>query len=153
MRAIAISRTLAAIAMVWAALSVAPPALAQAATEHKDALAEPQKVPGAPTFVELPIFHIPVIEGSAVTRRVSLLLALELEKGQPDDALDQKKPLLIDAYFQDLYGMFAQRSHADRVAEQQSIRERLSLTTVRILGPGVVHQVLIEQLYEQPGPK
>lgn len=54
------------------------------------------------TFVELPTFNIPVIEGSAVARRVSPILALELEKGQPDDALDEKKPVLIDAFFQDL---------------------------------------------------
>lgn len=49
--------------------------------------------------------------------------------------------------------MFAQRSHADQVAEQHSIKERLSRTALRILGPGVVREILIEEIYEQPGPK
>lgn len=144
------ARAALAAALLFVALM---PGLAQTKPEHADSLVEPRKIPGAATFVEWPTFNIPVIEGSAATRRVSPMLALELEKGQPDDALDEKKPVLIDAFFQDLYGMFAQRSHDDRVAEQQSIKERLSRTAVRILGPGVVREILIEQIYERRGPK
>ncbi len=93
-----------------------------------------------------------MIEGSAVTRQVSVVLSLELEDGQSEAALDAKKRALAAAFLQDLYGMFAQRSGAARVADQRTVKARLSRTATRVLGPGVVREILVEQLYEQARP-
>src|SRR5262249_44253370 len=96
-----------------------------------------------------PLFVIPVIEKDQVTRQVSLGIALELADGQEPDSIDPKKPVVVDAFLSDLYGMFAQRGGASRIAEQGSIKARLARTADRVLGPGVVRQVLIQQLYER----
>jgi len=108
------------------------------------------EAPPGPIFVNLPIFQIPVIEHDRVTRRVSVGIALELVEGVTEDTVTPKKPLLIDAYLSDLYAVFAQRADASRVADDRLVKARLQQIADRILGPGVVRQVLIQQLFEQP---
>lgn len=103
-----------------------------------------------PVFVKLPLFNIPVIEGDKVTRQVRVGLALELVEGLKADSIDEKKPAMIDAFFRDLYGMFGQRSETRRVAVEGSIKQRLEQTADRLLGPGMVRQVLILELLERP---
>lgn len=103
-----------------------------------------------PVFVKLPLFNIPVIEGDKVTRQVRVGLALELAEGLKADSIDDKKPAVIDAFFRDLYGMFGQRSETRRVAVEGSIKQRLAQTADRVLGPGMVRQVLILELLERP---
>jgi hypothetical protein len=105
--------------------------------------------PNAPVFVKLPIFQIPVIERDQVTRRVSVAVALELVQGMTQDNVTPKQPLLIDAFLSDLYAIFSQHANFSRVADDRLIRTRLQQIADRILGPGVVRQVLIEQLFEQ----
>jgi len=109
-------------------------------------------MPGGPPFVKLPMFSIPVIEGDQVTRQVAVFIVLELAEGQSAATLKPKERQLMDAFLRDLYGMFAQRSGADRIAIQDSIKTRLSLTADKVLGPGIVKQVLIQQLYERNLP-
>jgi flagellar basal body-associated protein FliL len=113
----------------------------------------PEPVPGAPVFVRLPLFVIPVIEGGEVTRQVTVGVALELAEGQTTESIEPKRPVLIDAFFKELYGMFAQRSGAGRIADDQTIKVRLGRVTDSVLGPGVVKQILIQQLFERERPK
>jgi hypothetical protein len=96
---------------------------------------------------------IPVIEGDEVTRSVSVGVVLELAEGQTAASIEAKRPVLVDAFYRELYGMFAQRSGADRIAEDRTVKERLGRTADRVLGPGVVREVLIQQLFEQQRPK
>jgi hypothetical protein len=102
-----------------------------------------------PAFVKLPLFSIPVIEGDKVTRQVTVGIALELIEGLRAESIAEKKPAVIDAFFRDLYGMFSQRGGTSRVAVQQSIKHRLAQTADRILGPGIIRQVLILELVER----
>lgn len=103
--------------------------------------------------MRLPLFVIPVIEGDEVTRSVSVGVVLELAEGQTATSIEPKRPVLVDAFYRELYGMFAQRSSADRIAEDRTIKERLARTADRVLGPGVVREVLIQQLFERERPK
>lgn len=103
-----------------------------------------------PVFVKLPLFSIPVIEGDKVTRQVVVGVALELVEGVKAASIGEKQPAVIDAFFRDLYGMFGQRSQISRVAVERSIKQRLGQTADRVLGPGIVRQVLILDLLERP---
>ncbi|HTZ80388.1 MAG TPA: flagellar basal body-associated FliL family protein [Stellaceae bacterium] len=106
--------------------------------------------PGAPAYLAVPLFVIPVIEGGQVTRTVSVGIGLELVKGKTLDDVKPKENELINAFFQELYGLFGQRASADRVAQASIIKARLMRVADRILGPGIVQQVLILQLFERP---
>ena len=106
--------------------------------------------PGAPSYVVVPLFVIPVIEGGQVTRQVSIGVGLELVKGKTLKDIKPKEAVLIDGFFRELYGLFGQRASADRLADPPVIKARLMRVADRILGPGVVQQVLILQLFERP---
>jgi len=113
----------------------------------------PEPIPGAPVFVHLPLFVVPVIEGDEVTRQVTVGVALELAEGRTAESIEPKRPLLVDAFFKELYGMFAQRAHSDHIADEGTVKERLGRVADRVLGAGVVKQVLIQQLFERERPK
>ena len=109
----------------------------------------PAPAVSGPAFVKLPLFNIPVIEGDKVTRQITVGVTLELVEGVKPDSIGEKEPMLIDAFFRDLYGMFAQRSGTSRVAIQESIKQRLTQTAEKVLGPGIVRQALVVQLLER----
>jgi len=123
--------------------------LARGSRAASDAPGDKPAGPDGPLFVNLPIFQIPVIQGNQVRLQVSVTVALELFQGVSAESIEPKKPLLIDAFLSDLYTIFAQRADAPRVADYQLIRVRLQQIADRVLGPGVVRRVLIQQLFEQ----
>ncbi len=121
-----------------------------AAGEESPEKGTPAPAVSGPVFVKLPLFNIPVIEGDKVTRQVTIGVALELVEGLKANSIDEKKPAVIDAFFRDLYSMFGQRSETSRVAVEGSIKQRLGRTADRVLGAGMVRQVLVLQLLERP---
>jgi len=111
-----------------------------------------QPAPGAPAYVTVPLFIIPVIEGGQVTRQVSVGIAMELVKGKTLQDIKPKEAVLTDAFLRELYGLFGQRAAAERIAEPPIIKARLQRVADRVLGPGIVKQVLILQLFERVRP-
>jgi flagellar FliL protein len=103
-----------------------------------------------PAYVRLPPIVLPVFEGNKITRRAGIVLALELEPGKTEAELEPKRRQLYDAYISDLYALYDQESGTGRVIDAVRIKQRLQSTTDRILGPGFVHEVLIQQAYERP---
>jgi flagellar FliL protein len=113
------------------------------------AAAEEKKPPEGPVFVTLPTITIPVYEGEQLARQASLVLALELEKGRVEADVAPLRPRLVDGYITDLTAIFERRSFEDRLIEPQVIKPKLLETTERILGPGLVKDVLIQQAMER----
>lgn len=117
----------------------------------EDRLGGPQTVvPGAPVFVKFRPIILPVIGRDRVTERVGIVLALELFKGKTAANVEPKRRILTDAFISDLYAIFQQRAALHEVADGTLIKARLLQTSNRVLGPGIVKDVLIEQLFEQP---
>lgn len=103
-----------------------------------------------PTFVELQPIILSVFEGNEVSRQARIALALELASGKTAGDIEPLKPRLLDAFIGELNGIYEERRHADRVIDPAVIKPRLLETATRILGPGVVKDVLIQQAFERP---
>ncbi len=69
---------------------------------------------------------------------------------RPKLELEPKRRQLYDAFISDLYALYDQESGTGRVIDATRIKQRLLDTSDRILGPGFVHEVLIQQAYERP---
>jgi len=108
----------------------------------------PAKV--GPTFIALAPIVLPVFEGNVVARQAGVLLSLELVEGKTEADVEPQRRRLVDAFISDLYALFEQRHGADRVIDAAAVKERLGATAARILGPGVVRAVLIQQAFERP---
>jgi hypothetical protein len=106
--------------------------------------------PSAPVFVDFSPIILPVIGQNRVTERVGIVLALELAQGKVPASVEAKRRILTDAFISDLYGIFQQRAALHQVADGKLIKARLLQTANRVLGPGVVKDVLIQKLFEQP---
>jgi len=127
--------------------------MALSVARHAHAQEPPEPTPSGPAFVALPLFVIPVIEGAEVARQVSVGVTLELTEGQTAQSIEPKRAALIDAFYKELYGMFGARAHSDRIADERAIKQRLAVVSDRVLGAGVVKEVLIQKLFEQERPK
>ena len=112
------------------------------------ALGQEKKADG-PIFVNLPAIVLPVFEGRDVTRQASIVLTLELAKGVTEAAVKEQQPRLVDAFLGDLYQLYQQRAAADRVIDPAEIKPKLQQSADRILGAGVVRDVLIQQAFER----
>jgi len=96
-----------------------------------------------------PIF-VPVIEGNQVTHQVGVTLMLQLVADGSKADVETKRIPLYDALFRDLYGYFQDRIAANGRVDQNYLKVRLLKTTRRVVGPDLVQEVLIEQLFERP---
>jgi hypothetical protein len=113
---------------------------------------KPPPVAGVPDFVDLEPIVLPVIERNRVTRQIGLMLTLELVDGQPAQAIDEEKHIrLIDAFVRELHLIYSARSTAERVVDEDLIKQRLLRTADSVLGKGVVHAILVRRLVEQRG--
>jgi flagellar FliL protein len=132
-----------------AALSLV--ALSAMAADH--AQSKPPKGAGVvegPTFVKLPPIVLPVFNSqNKVTRQAGLVLALELNPGKTEADIEPNRRQLYDAFITDLYSLYDQTGGAGRVIEPGLIKQRLQETSDRVLGPGIVHEVLIQQAFER----
>ncbi len=130
---------------VWAALSVlafVPSAFAA------DRSAVPEMIEGAPTYIRFRPIFIPIIQKDRVTRQVGITLMLELVQGQEKDGIEEKRPLLTDAFMRDLYGFFQQRASLGTRIDQVYLKDRLLKVADNIVGPKMVQEVLIQKLFE-----
>ncbi|HEY0526270.1 MAG TPA: hypothetical protein VGD08_22945 [Stellaceae bacterium] len=140
------SRTLAAAAA--AVLLLLLPATASPARASSEA-----PPPAGPVFVKLAPIVLPVFNGESVVRQAGVVLALELEKSRTEADVAPQRPRLMNAFIGDLVELYEQRQGADRVIDAAAIKERLQKTAERVLGPGIVHEVLIQQAFERARPQ
>jgi hypothetical protein len=127
---------------------LAGPLLAAEHTPAKAAKGEPAIA--GPTFIKLPPIVLPVFNNeNKVARQAGLVLALELEPGKTAGDLEPNERKLRDAFITDLYTLFEQTANAEHVIDVVLVKERLQQTSDRVLGPGVVHAVLIQQAFER----
>jgi hypothetical protein len=135
----------AALSIVLVAVFLVTAAPAAESGEHGK-----QPPPTGPAFVKIPPIVVPVIEGDKVTRQVGVNLVLELAEGRSADDIAPKQQRLQDAFISDLYGIYQARAGSDRPVSEQVVKARFGRSAARVLGPGVVKDVLIQQMFEQP---
>jgi flagellar basal body-associated protein FliL len=108
-----------------------------------------QPPPAGPAFVKIPPIVVPVIEGDKVTRQVGVNLVLELVAGRSAEDIAPKQQRLHDAFISDLYGIYQAQAGSDRPVSEQVVKARFARSAARVLGPGFVKDVLIQQMFEQ----
>ncbi len=138
-----------ASAVAAALLLVAHGAVAQHA---KPNTSKEEKGPAieAPTYVQMRPIILPIVEGNRVTRTAGVVVVLELEKGKTEAELEPSRIRLRDAFITELYTFIDQHKESARALDAVAVKERLQATSDRILGPGFVHEVLVQQAFERP---
>jgi len=99
-------------------------------------------------YYTMPAFVVPVIQGNDVTRQVTFLITLETMGSANRDKLMDKRPQLQDGFLRDLYGVIAVRPET-AVYDSAVIKERLTRVSTRVLGEGIVDDILVNVTYDR----
>ncbi|MFM2044298.1 MAG: hypothetical protein RLY86_2874 [Pseudomonadota bacterium] len=122
--------------------------------EKKEETAEPAapvKPQGIPQFVTVGPIVVPVIGEKRVEQNILIVVSLEVYGDPVRDSVRQQTPRLVDAFLRALYGGI----HTGNVIDGQlirvdAVRDELMAASERVLGPGVVWDVLIQAVNQRP---
>ncbi|HVA12369.1 MAG TPA: hypothetical protein VNF99_03890 [Stellaceae bacterium] len=112
-----------------------------------DREAVPELIDGAPSYIRFPPIFVPIIEDDQVTRQVGVTLMLQLVKGQKKQGVEAKRLQLDDAFVSDLYAFFQLHASLHSDLDQAYLKDRLLRVADAVVGPNIVQEVLIEQLF------
>lgn len=102
-------------------------------------------------FVNVGPLTIPVLGRTRIDQFVTVMVALEVDDAATAERLRALSPKLTDAYLTSLYGEIAGGSlFRGGLLDLDAAKERLMAATRRLLGDGIVHDVLIQVVAQRP---
>ena len=105
-----------------------------------------------PIYVPLNPLIISLIQEGEVTHHISMQLTLQLYDSWDKDLADRNMARLRDAFLHEMHALFAMRMIRESGFESPLVRKRLQALCDRLLGEGVVADVLLRELERrQPG--
>jgi hypothetical protein len=91
---------------------------------------------------------VPVIEGDAVTRQITLLVTLETMGDANREKVLANRQRLQDVFLRDIYGVLAVSRPSDRNYDNV-VKIRLQRAGERVVGSGVIDDVLVKATYDR----
>lgn len=96
------------------------------------------------SYVDFGILIVPVVQDREVKKQAEMILRLEVPYDKKE-VVAQNLPRLQNAYLQELMSFLPMHLRDSDRLDQAVVRRRLVLLSERVLGPGMVKDVLIEQ--------
>lgn len=97
-----------------------------------------------PSYVDFGLLIVPVVQDREVKKQAELILRLEVPADKKD-AVAQNLPRLQNAYLQDMMSFLPVHLRDGDRLDQSVVRRRLTLLSEKVLAPGWVKDVVIEQ--------
>jgi hypothetical protein len=97
------------------------------------------------------VLVIPVIQGERVAATVQIQLKLETDTVDNASEIARLLPRLSDAFLRDLYGFIPRHLRKEEHLDVVLIKDRLQLVGDKVAGPGVIKNVLVQAVLENPG--
>ena len=113
-------------------------------------LAEQQESSEPPRFIDMDQLTIPIFQGEKVVANVQIQLKLEALGEDNESKLLRLLPRLSDAFWRDLYGFIPRLLRKERQIDATVIKERLRLIGDKVVGKGVINNVLVQSLTNSP---
>jgi hypothetical protein len=98
----------------------------------------------------LPVFSIPVIRDNEVTDQVNIAIVVETKGEDNRDKVMAGRYKLYDAFLRDLYGLLAIKRADGQLFDQQVVKIRLARASDKVLGPGVINNILVSGISQRP---
>jgi flagellar basal body-associated protein FliL len=100
-------------------------------------------------YITLAPLLVSVIRHDDVHKLVTLIITLELADPDKRAEIEHRMPLLRDAFLTDLQWLFGLGLYDDRTVDLERIKARLLAISQRVMGQGVIHDVLILNAFER----
>lgn len=102
-------------------------------------------------YVRLDPLILPVLDEHGVSQFVSLVVMIEVKDSHAADHVDLMSPRLKDAYLQYLYGALSRRTVLEGgVLRVDLVKKLLNEVTIKVLGEGMAHDVLLQTVQQRP---
>lgn len=102
-------------------------------------------------FVELDPLVLPIVDKNGVSQVVSIVVVIEVEDDKSAEMVTKLQPRLKDAYIQELYGVLNRHAALQGgVLQVGMVKDRLGAISERVLGEGVVEEVLLQVVHQRP---
>lgn len=119
--------------------------------EHAEEAPKKKERTGPPVFVPIGPMIVPVMGAKTVEQNIMVTVSLEVDDDTIKEQVRLQSPRLIDAYVQALYGGIDKGQVIDgQVLNIPALKTKLMETTEKVLGPDVVHDVLIQSVSQRP---
>ncbi|MFV3126006.1 hypothetical protein [Niveispirillum sp. KHB5.9] len=119
--------------------------------EHAEEKPKKKERTGPPVFVQVGPMIVPVLGAKTVEQNIMVTVSLEVDDDVVRDQVRIQSPRLVDAYVQALYGGIDKGQVIDgQVLNIPALKTKLMETTEKVLGPDVVHDVLIQSVSQRP---
>jgi flagellar FliL protein len=124
--------------------------------EHPDAKDMPKKEAAGEAhmnheFVQLDPLILPVVDQNGVDQVVSMIVVIEVTDPEKKGMVTKLEPRLKDAYIQGLYGMLNKHvALQNGVLQVGMVKGRLAAISEKVLGDGVVADVLLDVVQQRP---
>lgn len=118
--------------------------------EHAEEPKKKERV-GPPVYVQVGPMIVPVLGAKTVEQNIMVTVSLEVDDEPTRDKVRNENPRLVDAYVQALYGGIDKGQVIDgQVLNIPALKTKLQEATDKVLGPGIVHDVLIQSVSQRP---
>ncbi len=101
-------------------------------------------------FVTMDVLVIPIFQGEKVASTVHIQLKLEATNLESASEIARLLPRLNDAFLRDLYGFIPRHLRKEERVDVALIKDRLQMVGDTVAGPGVIKNILVQALLEQP---
>ncbi|MFP6742962.1 MAG: hypothetical protein VCD33_15275 [Alphaproteobacteria bacterium] len=101
-------------------------------------------VEGQPVYVELGALTAPFVRNGKFAHYVVLIVNLEVGDQDDIDKVRAFMPRLRDAFVVDLHNLATIRNPDQGLINMRRVKSMLKKTTLEVLGPNVVHDVLVQ---------
>jgi flagellar protein FliL len=124
------------LAQFNALIGKAPPPSSQSA--------DAPKVTTPPSYVDFGLLIVPVVQDREVKKQAEMILRLEVPF-EKKEVVAQNLPRLQNAFLEDMMAFLPYQLRNTYTLDDAAIRYRLTIISEKVLGPGMVKSVLIEQ--------
>lgn len=108
-----------------------------------------EEPPPEPAFVEFNPIQIPLINGDVIEEQFAISVTLEAGSPENGDLVVMYSPRLNDAFLQVLYGVVRKDQLKSGTLDIQMVKAKILRVCNKILGEGVVQDVLIQAIGQQ----
>lgn len=105
----------------------------------------------APTYVQIEPLVVPIMDAEGISQTISMVITIEVDDEANAQKIRDLKPRIKDAMIQNLYGLLNQQAALDKgVVRVGYVKKRLNDVTAKVMGDGVVKDVLLQMVQQNP---
>jgi len=101
-------------------------------------------------FIDMDPLAIPIFQGNRVAATIQIQVKLETNNKSNAETINNRLPVITDAFVRDLHGFMPRLLKAKERVDVLIIKQRLQMVSDKVVGKGVVRNVLVQSVLDQP---